>query len=84
MDDTQPSQVNNMIRGVVLEDEFYLYDWDEDRNQLVVRFSSIKKAEGKELFQALCKYVKSRKSLVTPLTPKQLAKALHSYNESKP
>lgn len=64
-------------RGVTLENESYIYSWNEERQQLVVSHSTVKRAVGKELFQALNKNVKDRKSVVSVMTKSQVNKTLH-------
>lgn len=65
------------MRGVQFEGTTFLYDWCEDRQQLVVQQSSQPKFVGKELWKALAKKVTNPRSVVRVLTKTQVDKALH-------
>ena len=70
------------IRGVTLEDKYYLYDWDADKVQLTILHSDAKNSVGKELFQALQKNIKDKKSEVKVMTQKQINKTLASIKQA--
>lgn len=69
------------IRGVTLEDKFYLYEWDADRVQLIILYSDAKNSVGKELFKALQKNIKDKKSEVKVMTRKQINQAMASLKQ---
>jgi hypothetical protein len=63
------------MRGVrVGNDDFYLFDYNEDRSQLIVDKSNVKNAVGRELFSCLAKR-RDKKLPVTVMTKSQVNKA---------
>lgn len=73
---------NKTMRGVTLEGKFYLYEWNADKVQLIIQHSDAKNSVGKELFKALQKNIKDKKSEVKVMTRKQINQALASIKQA--
>ena len=70
------------MRGVELEGTKFLYDWCEERKQLVVHLCSEAKYVGKELWKALSKKVTDPRSEVRVLAKKEVDKAAHALQNT--
>lgn len=69
------------LRGVSLEGKFYLYEWDADKVQLIIQHSDARNSVGKELFKALQKNIKDKKSEVKVMTRGQINQTLASLKQ---
>jgi len=66
--------VATQTRGIRVGDyDFYLYEYNEEKDQLIVTKSNVSRCVGKELFKCLSRRKSSEQ--VTVMTKSQVAKA---------